>query len=84
MRLATAPAEELGLDASAVPATTVWRNGAVDLDLEAGRVTLEDGSIVEADVVIGKRFTQLLSPTSMFTPINTTYSRGRYPLTTSQ
>ncbi|KAK5626030.1 hypothetical protein RRF57_001746 [Xylaria bambusicola] len=52
LRLATAPAEDLGLDASAVPAITVWNNGAVDLDPEGGKVTLDDGSIVEADVII--------------------------------
>lgn len=54
LRLATAPPEELGLDTSANPAIMVWNNGAVDLDAEAGRITLEDGSTVEADVVIGK------------------------------
>ncbi|KAI0531561.1 FAD binding domain protein [Xylaria digitata] len=53
LRLATAPAGDLGLDASATPAITMWNNGAVDLDPEAGLVTLEDGSVVEADVVIG-------------------------------
>ncbi|KAH8157740.1 hypothetical protein CIB48_g10510 [Xylaria polymorpha] len=52
LRLATAPPEELGLDTSANPAIMVWNNGAVDLDAEAGRITLEDGSTVEADVVI--------------------------------
>lgn len=54
LRLATAPPEELGLDTSAIPAAMVWGNGAVDLDAEAGKVTLEDGSVVEADIVIGK------------------------------
>ncbi|KAJ3578656.1 hypothetical protein NPX13_g1909 [Xylaria arbuscula] len=54
LRLATAPAEELGLDASAVPAITVWNNGAVDVDPNAGVLTLEDGSFVKADVVVGK------------------------------
>ncbi|TGJ85043.1 hypothetical protein E0Z10_g3722 [Xylaria hypoxylon] len=52
LRLATAPAEDLGLVASAIPATTVWNNGAIDLDTETGRITLEDESVVEADVVI--------------------------------
>ncbi|KAI0878693.1 FAD binding domain protein [Hypoxylon argillaceum] len=52
LRLATAPPEELGLDASATPTTVVWNNGAVDLDPESGRVTLEDGAVVEADIVI--------------------------------
>ncbi|RWA10208.1 hypothetical protein EKO27_g4905 [Xylaria grammica] len=52
LRLATAPAGNLGLDASAAPATMVWNNGAIDLDAESGRITLEDGSVVEADVVI--------------------------------
>lgn len=52
LRLATAPPEELGLDASATPATMVWNNGAADLDAEAGRITLEDGTVVEADVII--------------------------------
>ncbi|KAI0394880.1 FAD binding domain protein [Xylariaceae sp. FL0594] len=52
LRLATAPPEDLGLDASAAPATTIWENGAVDLHAEDGRITLADGSSVEADVVI--------------------------------
>ncbi|KAI1420351.1 FAD binding domain protein [Xylaria sp. FL1777] len=52
LRLATGPAEDLGLDASAVPATPVWNNGAVDLDPKSGKITLQDGSVVEADVVI--------------------------------
>ncbi|KAI1356050.1 FAD binding domain protein [Xylaria sp. FL0043] len=52
LRLATAPAEDLGLHASALPAIPVWHNAAVDLDAEAGRVTLQDGYVVEADVVI--------------------------------
>ncbi|KAI1116498.1 FAD binding domain protein [Nemania sp. NC0429] len=52
LRLATAPPEDLGLDASAAPAAMVWHNGAADLDADAGRVTLEDGTVVEADVVI--------------------------------
>ncbi|KAI1170779.1 FAD binding domain protein [Nemania sp. FL0916] len=52
LRLATAPAEDLGLEPTAVPATMMWNNGAVDLDAAAGKVTLEDGSVVEADVVV--------------------------------
>lgn len=60
LRLATAPPEELGLDASATPATMVWNNGAADLDAEAGRITLEDGTVVEADVIIGKRYVYIL------------------------
>ncbi|KAI0408303.1 FAD binding domain protein [Xylaria palmicola] len=52
LRLATAPPEDLGLDASAAPASMVWHNGAVDLDAEAGRITLADGALVEADVVV--------------------------------
>ncbi|KAI0453706.1 FAD binding domain protein [Xylaria acuta] len=52
LRLATASPGELGLDASATPAVMVWNNGAVDLDAETGRITFEDGSTVEADVVI--------------------------------
>ncbi|KAJ2991241.1 hypothetical protein NUW58_g344 [Xylaria curta] len=52
LRLATAPPEDLGLDASAAPTTMVWNNGAIDLEAEAGRVMLEDGSTIEADVVI--------------------------------
>ncbi|KAI8631176.1 FAD binding domain protein [Xylariaceae sp. FL1651] len=52
LRLATAPPGELGLDASALPAVIVWGNGAVDLDAEAGRLTLEDGTTVDADVVV--------------------------------
>ncbi|KAI0203615.1 FAD binding domain protein [Astrocystis sublimbata] len=52
LRLATASPEELGLGPSAIPAIMVWNNGAVDLDAEAGKVTLEDGSTVDADVVI--------------------------------
>ncbi|KAI1121053.1 FAD binding domain protein [Nemania abortiva] len=52
LRLATVRPEVLGLDANADPATLVWNNGAIDLDAKAGKVTLEDGSVVEADVVV--------------------------------
>jgi len=54
LRLATAPPEDLGLDASAAPAKTIWENGVVDLDAESGRITLAAGNSAEADVVIGK------------------------------
>ncbi|KAF2972558.1 hypothetical protein GQX73_g904 [Xylaria multiplex] len=37
------PAGDLGLDASTTPATTLWNNGAVNLDPKDGLVTLEDG-----------------------------------------
>ncbi|KAI0112509.1 FAD binding domain protein [Nemania sp. FL0031] len=52
LRLATARPEDLGLDTSAAPAAFVWNNGAIDLDPEGGKITLEDGAVVEADVVI--------------------------------
>jgi salicylate hydroxylase len=60
LRLATNPPEDLGLDASANPTALMWENGAVDLDAEAGKVTLEDGTIVEADIVIGERKSEVI------------------------
>ncbi|GAP86819.1 putative fad binding domain protein [Rosellinia necatrix] len=52
LRLATACPEDIGLDANASPATLVWNNGAIDIDAEAGRITLQDGTVVQADIVI--------------------------------
>ncbi|KAI0973478.1 FAD binding domain protein [Xylaria arbuscula] len=52
LRLATAPAEDLCIEADAAPATLMWNNSAVDLDADAGNVTLQDGSVVETDIVI--------------------------------
>ncbi|KAI0469143.1 FAD binding domain protein [Xylaria cf. heliscus] len=52
LRLATAPPEDLGLDATATAAAMVWNNGVIGLDAETGRITLEDGSTVETDIVV--------------------------------
>ena len=52
MRLATAPAAELGI--SGEPAEVVFNNEVVGLDQESGVVTLIDGSTTKGDVVIGE------------------------------
>lgn len=52
LRLATAPSAELGIRGD--PARVVFETPVTDLDAEKGVVTLEDGSTVEADVVIGE------------------------------
>ncbi|KAI1387175.1 FAD binding domain protein [Hypoxylon trugodes] len=50
LRIATAPSKDLGIGGD--PAKVVFRNGAKDIDPEAGEVTLDDGTKVKADVVI--------------------------------
>lgn len=52
LRLATAPSAELGIQGD--PAKVILEMSVTDLDAEKGIVTLEDGSKVEADVVIGE------------------------------
>jgi salicylate hydroxylase len=52
LRLATAPSEELGI--AGQPATMVWQKGAVGLDPEEGIVTLQDGTTVKGDLVVGE------------------------------
>jgi salicylate hydroxylase len=51
-RLATAPAEELGVALN--PVKTVFYNGAVQVDPQTGEVTLSDGTKDVGDVVVGK------------------------------
>jgi len=53
-RLATAPSEDLGIGGK--PATIVWGCDVVDVDVESGLVTLEDGRKFESDLVVGKKF----------------------------
>ncbi|KEY82088.1 salicylate 1 monooxygenase [Aspergillus fumigatus] len=50
LRLATAPSDELGIQGS--PAQMVFNISVIDIDPEKATVTLADGSVVEADVVI--------------------------------
>ncbi|KAF7179640.1 hypothetical protein CNMCM7691_008689 [Aspergillus felis] len=50
LRLATAPSDELGIQGS--PAQIVFNTNVIDIDPEKATVTLEDGSVVKADVVI--------------------------------
>ncbi|KAL7621839.1 hypothetical protein AAE478_007339 [Parahypoxylon ruwenzoriense] len=50
LRLATAPSKDLGIGGE--PAEVVFKNGAKDIDPEAGEITLDDGSKAKADVVI--------------------------------
>ncbi|GFF47087.1 6-hydroxynicotinate 3-monooxygenase [Aspergillus udagawae] len=50
LRLATAPSDELGIQGC--PAQMVFNTSVVDIDPEKATVTLEDGSVVDADVVI--------------------------------
>ncbi|GLA77082.1 hypothetical protein AtubIFM55763_008964 [Aspergillus tubingensis] len=50
LRLATAPSEELGL--SGEPATVRFGARVVDGDVDEGKLILEDGEVVEADLVI--------------------------------
>lgn len=60
LRLATAPSAELGIEGE--PATIVFGAEVVGVDAEAGSVTLKDGTVHEADLVIGK----LLLPCSSY------------------
>ncbi|BCR98806.1 uncharacterized protein AKAW2_40489A [Aspergillus luchuensis] len=50
LRLATAPSEELGLTGE--PATVRFGARVVGGDVDEGRLTLEDGEVVEADLVV--------------------------------
>ncbi|GLB01962.1 hypothetical protein AtubIFM57258_000374 [Aspergillus tubingensis] len=50
LRLATAPSEELGL--SGEPATVRFGARVVDGDVDEGRLILEGGEVVEADLVV--------------------------------
>jgi salicylate hydroxylase len=52
LRLATAPSAELGIGGE--PARMVFGNAVVDLDAEKGDITLSDGSVMAADLVVGK------------------------------
>lgn len=54
LRLATAPSAELGVEGE--PATIVFGADVVEVDTEAGRVTLKDGTVYESDLVIGEFF----------------------------
>ncbi|OTB09349.1 hypothetical protein M426DRAFT_70657 [Hypoxylon sp. CI-4A] len=51
LRLATAPSKELGIEGE--PAKVIFKNGAKDIDPEAGEITLDDGTKVKGDVIIG-------------------------------
>ncbi|GAB1203141.1 hypothetical protein APSETT445_001767 [Aspergillus pseudonomiae] len=48
--LATAPSEDLGIQGH--PAQVIFNTNVVDIDPEEASITLEDGSVVGADVVI--------------------------------
>lgn len=50
--LATAPSEELGIRGR--PAQMIFNTNVVDMDPRNASITLEDGSIVNADLVIGR------------------------------
>ncbi|OJJ43050.1 hypothetical protein ASPZODRAFT_154795 [Penicilliopsis zonata CBS 506.65] len=50
-RLATAPSEELGISGS--PAKIFWEVDVVDVDVEAGRVRLQDGTELHGDLIVG-------------------------------
>lgn len=58
LRLATAPSEELGL--SGEPATVRFGARVVDGDVDEGKLILEDGEVVEADLVIGSFYASFL------------------------
>lgn len=51
MRIATAPATEPSTKGE--PAQLVFNTGVVDLDPEAGTISLADGSVVKGDIIIG-------------------------------
>jgi salicylate hydroxylase len=51
MRIATAPATEPGIKGE--PAQLLFNTSVIDLDPEAGTVSLADGSVVKGDVIIG-------------------------------
>lgn len=53
-RLATTPSENLGIGGE--PATILWGCDVVDVDVESGLVTLNDGRKFESDLVVGKTF----------------------------
>ena len=55
-RLATATSEELGI--AGQPARMVWSADVVDCDVETGRVTMSDSTIINSDLVIGKSHTR--------------------------
>ncbi|KAI1380076.1 FAD binding domain protein [Hypoxylon crocopeplum] len=50
LRLATAQSKDLGIGGE--PAEMVFKNGAKDIDAEAGEITLDDGTKAKADVII--------------------------------
>lgn len=68
LRLATAPSEELGL--SGEPAKVRYGARVVGGDVEEGRVILEDGEVVEADLVIGLFVSFILPFSSVYLVLN--------------
>lgn len=54
-RLATAPSSDLGISGS--PAKVYWRTIVNDVDVQSGDVTLEDGTVIHSDLVVGKSTT---------------------------
>lgn len=51
LRLATAPSKDLAIEGE--PARIVFGAEVVEVDPEAGRVTLKDGTVYESDLIIG-------------------------------
>ena len=51
LRIATASASELGVDGA--PVRLVYNTSVIDIDPDAGSITLSNGSIIEGDVIIG-------------------------------
>lgn len=52
LRLATAPSAKLGVSGS--PAKVVWRANVSNVDVESGDVLLDDGTVIQSDLVIGE------------------------------
>jgi salicylate hydroxylase len=51
-RLATGPASDIGI--SGEPAKLIYNIAASEVDCELGKIVLSDGSVIEADLIVGK------------------------------
>jgi salicylate hydroxylase len=58
IRLATALSEDLGITGE--PANIKWRANVVDVNGNSGDVLLEDGTVVQSDLVVGKIYSSPL------------------------